>query len=932
MFKKLLGGLLDSNEKVIKRFEPTVEHINSLEPQLQSLSDEQLRVKTDEFRGRLAGGETLDDILPEAFAAVREAAKRAIKQRHFDVQLIGGIVLHQGRIAEMKTGEGKTLVATLPSYLNALELNDEWIEKAEQMQGADPAGWRFKPYGLYRSEGGVEEWRLIDTYSIDTTAVGVGVPTKVIQVSRGVHVVTVNDYLSKRDCHWMGAVYNALGLSVATIQHEASFVYDSSYVTEDKTWPRLRPVKRREAYEADITYGTNNEFGFDYLRDNMVVDLSQCVQRELNYAIVDEVDYILIDEARTPLIISGPAPEASDKYPVFARIAAALNAEADYEIEERERSVKLTDEGMTRVEGLLKAEGLLRSPDLYDPSNAMLMYYLESALKARVLFKRDREYVVRNGQVIIIDEFTGRMMPGRRYSEGLHQAIEAKEGVKVQRENMTMATVTFQNYFRMYEKLAGMTGTALTEAEEFHKIYKLDAVVIPTNRPLLRGDHSDFIYQNEEAKFRAVSEEIKKLNADGKPVLVGTVSIEKSEHLSDMLMRKGVKHEVLNAKNHEKEAVIVAQAGRVGAVTVATNMAGRGVDIILGGNPEGRETSDWQKEHDKVVETGGLHIIGTERHEARRIDNQLRGRAGRQGDPGYSRFYVSLEDDVVRRFGGERIKGIMERFKFDEDMPIENAMVTKSIEGSQTKIEGYNFDIRKHLVEYDDVVNAHREVIYAERRKILSGTDIKANIISMMTGEIKGICDMHLSKGADEIDAAAFLKEIGSVMPPPHDLNAAAVKQMDRVAVEERLIKHIDDVYAQREQEFGAEKMRLLERLIMLRMIDRAWVEHLTQMEQMRQSAGLEAMGQRDPLVIYKQRGHATFQALTAGIEHDVATTIFRVKIEEKPSQSKMVQSPMAQAAKRPEKAKEDKRTPGRNDPCPCGSGKKYKKCCGQNK
>jgi len=862
---KWLGGLIDSNEKVIKRFEPVVEEINSLEAQFESLSNEQLRSKTDEFRKRLAGGEELDDILPDAFAAVREAAKRTIKQRHFDVQLIGGMVLHQGHIAEMKTGEGKTLVATLPSYLNALP-------------------------------------------------------------GKGVHVVTVNDYLSKRDCWWMGPIYNALGLSVATIQHEASFIFDPAYTTEDKAWPHLRPVKRREAYAADITYGTNNEFGFDYLRDNMVVDLSQCVQRELNYAIVDEVDYILIDEARTPLIISGPAPEASDKYAVFARVAAAIESGKDYEIEERERAVKLTDEGMSRVEGLLKTEGLLRSPDLYDPSNAMLMYYLESALKARVLFKRDREYLIKNGQVIIVDEFTGRMMPGRRYSEGLHQAIEAKEGVKVQRENMTMATITFQNYFRMYEKLAGMTGTAITEAEEFHKIYKLDAVVIPTNKPMVREDHSDFIYQNEEAKFRAVTEEIKKLHSEGKPVLIGTVSIEKSEHLAEMLMRKGVQHEVLNAKNHEKEAAIVAQAGRVGAVTVATNMAGRGVDIILGGNPEGRETSDWQKEHDRVVELCGLHIIGTERHEARRIDNQLRGRSGRQGDPGYSRFYVSLEDDVVKRFGGDRIKGIMERFKFDEDVPIENAMVNKAIESSQTKIEGYNFDIRKHLVDYDDVVNKHREVIYGERHKILSGSDVKANITSMVTKELQGICAVYLDKGtAAEIDAAAFLKDIGNMLPLPPELNAAAVKQMDRVAIEERLLKRIDEIYEQREKEFGADKMRLLERLIMLRMIDRAWVEHLTSMEQMRQSAGLEAAGQRDPLVVYKQRGNETFQALKAGIEHDVATTIFRVKIEEKPSPS-----PMAQAAKRPEKASAAKGTPGRNNPCPCGSGKKYKKCCGK--
>ena len=872
---KWLGGFIDSNEKAVKRFDKTVERINALEPQMQALSNEQLRAKTDEFRNRLKGGEALDDILDEAFAAVREAGKRALSQRHFDVQLIGGVVLHLGRIAEMKTGEGKTLVATLPSYLNALD-------------------------------------------------------------GKGVHVVTVNDYLSKRDCQWMGPIYHMLGLSVATIQHEASFVYDPTFVTEDKAWPHLRPVTRREAYAADITYGTNNEFGFDYLRDNMVIDLSQCVQRELNYAIVDEVDYILIDEARTPLIISGPAVEAADKYKTFSRLTSSLIATQDYEIEEREKTVKLTDEGMSKMEDMLRREGLLKGPDLYDPANYLLTHYLESSLKARVMYKRDREYVIKNGEVIIVDEFTGRMMPGRRYSEGLHQAIEAKEGVHVQRESTTMATITFQNYFRMYDKLAGMTGTAVTEAEEFHKIYKLEVVVIPTNKNLIRKDATDLVYQNEEAKFRAVTEEIKKLHDDGKPVLVGTASIERSEHLSEMLLRKGIQHEVLNAKNHEKEAAVVAQAGGVGAVMVATNMAGRGVDIILGGKPPAREdfenetefknkNAEWQAEHDKVVDLGGLHIIGTERHEARRIDNQLRGRAGRQGDPGSTRFYVSLEDEVVRRFGGDRIKGIMERFKLDEDMPIENAMVMRAVEESQKKIEGYHFDIRKHLVDYDDVINAHREVIYDERKKILSGADMKANIKSMTVKEIQGICGLFLGKERTaDWDAGLFLKEIGNILPAPPDMNAAAVKQMDKAAIEERLLKHADEVYEQHEQDFGADKMRLLERLVMLRTIDTAWVEHLTSMEQMRQSAGLEAIGQRDPLVIYKQRGHEAFDALTAGIEHDVSHTIFKVKIEERPAPS-----PMAQAAVRGEKAHATDK-PGRNDLCPCGSGKKYKKCCGK--
>ncbi len=864
---KILGSLIDSNEKVLKRLNPTVARINALEPQFESLSDEQLRGKTDEFRKRFDDGESLDDILPEAFAAVREAARRSIKQRHFDVQLIGGMVLHQGRIAEMKTGEGKTLVATLPTYLNAL-------------------------------------------------------------TGKGVHVVTVNDYLSKRDSYWMGPVYHLLGLSVATIQHESSFVFDPDFESEDATWKHLRPVNRREAYAADITYGTNNEFGFDYLRDNMVVDLSQCVQRELNYAIVDEVDYILIDEARTPLIISGPAMEAEEKYKVFARLIPNLKKESDYTIDERDRAVSLTDEGISKVERMLSGEGLLKAPDLYDPSNYMLTHYLESALKAHVLFRRDRDYVVKDGQVIIIDEFTGRMMPGRRWSDGLHQAVEAKEGVRIQRENITMATITFQNYFRMYDKLAGMTGTALTEAEEFFKIYKLEVVVIPTNRPMIRQDHSDQVYQNEEAKFRAVASEIEELYKSQRPVLVGTISIEKSELLSDILKRRGVPHQVLNAKQHEREAAIVAQAGRLGAITVATNMAGRGVDIILGGNPDGRETADWQKEHDSVVGLGGLHILGTERHEARRIDNQLRGRAGRQGDPGSSRFFVSLEDDVMRRFGGERIQGIMERVHMDEDLPIENAIVNKAIESSQTKIEGYNFDIRKHLVDYDDVVNKHREVIYAERRKILSGADLKANIQSMIAEAVRNLIGTYLSaEHRDTWDVNGLLGEVNKFMPPPPGLDAKSLTEVNRNDVEQKLLQQAEALYAQREQEFGADKMRLLERIVMLRTIDRLWVEHLTTMENMRQGVGLHAVGGRDPLVMYKHEGQAMFQSLLASITHDVVHTIFRVKIEErgKPQQ----QSPMAQAAQRRESATEAKKV-GRNDPCPCGSGKKYKKCCGK--
>ena len=843
---KRLGGFLDSNEKELRRLQPLVERINALEPEFEVLSNDQLRQKTDEFKARLERGESLDRLLPEAFAAVREAAKRTLGQRHFDVQLMGGIVLHQGKIAEMKTGEGKTLVATLPVYLNAL-------------------------------------------------------------TGKGAHVVTVNDYLAKRDCHWMGPIYHLLGLSVASIQHEASFLFDPDHDSGDPAWRYLKTISRRQAYEADVTYGTNNEFGFDYLRDNMVVDLSQCVQRPLHYAIVDEVDYILIDEARTPLIISGPAVEAAEKYKIFAKLVPHLRSEVDYQVDERDRVVTLTEEGISKMEKLLKKEGLLKAPDLYDPSNYLLTHYLESALKAHVLYRRDRDYVVKDGQVIIVDEFTGRLMHGRRYSEGLHQAIEAKEGVPVQRENITLATITFQNYFRLYEKLAGMTGTAMTEAEEFHKIYGLEVVAIPTNKPMIRIDYPDQIYRNEEAKFRAVAREIEKLHAEGRPVLVGTVSIEKSEYLSDLLRRKGILHQVLNAKHHEKEAAIIAQAGQPGAVTVATNMAGRGVDIMLGPG---------------VAEKGGLHVIGTERHEARRIDNQLRGRAGRQGDPGSSRFYVSLEDDVVRRFGGERIKGLLERFHFDEDAPIEHSMVSKAIENAQVRIEGYHFDIRKHLVEYDDVVNQHREVIYSERRKILSGADLKANIQSMITEEIQSLISSCLAGNRPEDwDVEGLVNEVSTIFPLPPDLNAHSLPQMSLSEIEERLLEHARSLYEQREQELGSENMRMLERLVMLRTIDRLWVDHLTAMETMRQGIGLRAVGGRDPLVLYKQEGHAMFQSLLSGITHDVVHTIYKVGIVKEKAPAP---SPMAQAAKRKEAVGAGHKV-GRNDPCPCGSGKKYK-------
>jgi preprotein translocase subunit SecA len=851
MFKRIINIVGDSNERELKRLQPMVDKINALEQKYEKLSNDELRARATDFRERMAEREGVDGLLPEVFAAVREAAKRTIGQRHYDVQLLGGIVLHQGKIAEMKTGEGKTLVATLSVSLNAL-------------------------------------------------------------AGKGVHVVTVNDYLAKRDPQWMGPIYHALGISVACIQHEGAYLFDPEHEPEDPRLKHLRPVSRREAYEADVTYGTNNEFGFDYLRDNMVVDLRQRVQRDLNYAIVDEVDNILIDEARTPLIISGAAEEAAEKYRTFARLAPRLRPEEDYVIEERTRAINLTENGVARMEQWLGV------PNLYDPANYALTHYVDNALRAHVMYKRDRDYVVKDGEVVIVDEFTGRLMFGRRYSEGLHQAIEAKEGVKIQRESITMATITFQNYFRMYEKLAGMTGTAVTEAEEFDKIYGLDVVVVPTNRPLIRDEYRDQIYKNEESKFKAVVREIQEFNGEGRPVLVGTVSIEKSELLSDMLSKKGIKHEVLNAKNHEKEAGIVAQAGRVGAVTIATNMAGRGVDIILGGTLDGRDEGEWRAEHEKVIEAGGLHIVGTERHEARRIDNQLRGRAGRQGDPGSSRFYVSMEDDLMRRFGGDRVKGVMEWAGFDEDTPLEHGLVGRVIENSQQKVEAYHFDIRKHLVEYDDVVNRHREVIYAEREKILSGADLKANIQDMIREDL--IEQVHanlLDEQGDNWDLDALVGGVNAIVPLPPQLSKDKLALMSRSEVEDAILKYADDLYEQREQEMEPLKMRVLERLVMLRAIDSRWVEHLTTMENMRQGIGLQALAQRDPLVAYKREGHAMFQDMMDSVHHDIVRTIYHVGIVKEQSPPERQKAPVA-------------RRVGRNDPCPCGSGKKYKKCCGK--
>jgi len=807
-FKKILG---DPNKKYLKKIQPLVEKINSLEREFEKLSDGKLVEKTFEFKERLKKGESLDDILPESFALVREAAKRNLNQRHFDVQLMGGIVLHQGKIAEMKTGEGKTLAATLPAYLNALE-------------------------------------------------------------GKGVHIVTVNDYLAKRDTVWMGQIYHSLGLKVGCIVHDAAYLYDPTPIEKDRERDMiggfkvieefLKPVSRKEAYQADITYGTNNEFGFDYLRDNMVYDLDDRVQRGHNFAIIDEVDSILIDEARTPLIISAPERESSKWYSEFAKIIPRLKKDIDYEIDEKLKAVTLTEKGIEKIERILNID------NIYEQKGIKYLHYLEQSLRAHVLFKRDRDYVVKDGKVIIVDEFTGRLMPGRRWSGGLHQAIEAKEGVEIQPESITLASITFQNYFRMYKKLAGMTGTAATSAEEFDKVYNLEVIVIPTQKPMIRKDLPDKVYKTEKAKFKAVVEEIKKRHQKGQPILVGTTSIEKSEYLGKLLEREGIPHQILNAKHHEREGLIIAQAGKLGAVTVATNMAGRGVDIILGGNPPDPE------EAKKVRELGGLHVIGTERHEARRIDNQLRGRAGRQGDPGSSQFFLSLEDDLLRIFGGEKIKFLMEKLKIPEDQPIEAKIVSGVIESAQAKIEGMNFDLRKHLLEYDEVLNKHRETIYRKRREIL-----------------------EMAKKGELRDYILNLFE------------KSGFKRED---------------YLKKEKEIGEQKMREIEKIIALKVIDSFWVTHLEEMESLRDAVRLRAYGQRDPLVEYKTEGHKMFKKLMSLIEGTIAYNI-----------SKISSSSVSFEKERKEEKIIPKRKVGRNDPCPCGrkdplTGKpiKYKKCC----
>jgi len=821
--------LLDDNEREVKRLYRIVEQVNELEPQMQQLSDTALAGKTDEFRERLKNGAELDDILPEAFAVVREVSRRTLGMRHFDVQILGGIVLHQGRIAEMKTGEGKTLVATLPAYLNAL-------------------------------------------------------------TGRGVHIVTVNDYLASRDAAWMGPIYEFLGMSVGLVVHG------------------MNHEEKQRAYRADITYGTNNEYGFDYLRDNMVVTPDLKVQRELYYAIVDEVDSILIDEARTPLIISGEADKPTDLYYQIARFIPRLKPETDYKVDEKAHLVTLTDEGVARTEKYFNID------NLGDDRYLELAHHINQGLKAYCLMKRDRDYVVKDGKVIIVDEFTGRLMFGRRYSDGLHQAIEAKEGVRIERESQTLATITFQNYFRMYKKLAGMTGTAATEETEFRKIYGMDVVVIPTHKPMIREDKPDIIYRTEEGKFQAVVEDIVERYRKGQPVLVGTISIEKSEKLSNMLSRRGVPHQVLNAKYHEKEAQIIAQAGQKGSVTIATNMAGRGTDIVLG---EG------------VAELGGLYVLGTERHEARRIDNQLRGRSGRQGDPGESRFYVSLEDDLMRLFGSENIEGLMDRLGMDDSVPIEHKLISRAIENAQKKVENRNFDIRKHVLEYDDVINQQREVIYAERNKVLNGEDLSETVLAMIDDVAQGIVDRFAGeqKYADEWDLEGFLNYVERNFIPEPDFGRQELMGLTRDEVTELLKEKARSLYDRRVEEMGAETVGELQKALLLRIIDDKWMDHIDAMDQLRHGISLRAYGQRDPLVEYKFEAYNAFQDMIASIKEDVVRYIFRVRVVSQPRERATVENRDGEVARKPVRA--DKKI-GRNDPCPCGSGKKYKKCCGR--
>ena len=839
LMKKIFG---DPNAKELKICQGYVEQINALEPEMVKLSDASLYAKTSEFKLRLSKGETLDDILVEAFAVVREAARRVLGLRHFDVQLIGGCVLHRGKIAEMRTGEGKTLVATLPVYLNAL-------------------------------------------------------------TGQGVHVVTVNEYLARRDSEDMGRVYRFLGLTVGLVKHEMDF------------------PERKAAYAADITYGTNNEFGFDYLRDNMVVSVDQMVQRPLSFAVVDEVDSILIDEARTPLIISGPGEKSTDLYKTLSHIVAQLTVgeDNDYTVDEKLKTVSPTEKGIAKVEKLLGVKNMYEGEAGVDFSHQLMQ-----ALKAKALMLLDRDYVVKDGEVIIVDEFTGRLMFGRRFSEGLHQAIEAKEGVKVERESQTLATITFQNYFRMYKKLSGMTGTAKTEEQEFQKIYRLDVIVIPTNKPMVRIDYPDVIYKTKKAKYKAAADDIAECHKTGRPVLVGTTSIQQSEELSEVLKHRGIKHNVLNAKFHEKEAEIIADAGQYGAVTIATNMAGRGTDIVLG---EG------------VPELGGLHIVGTERHESRRIDNQLRGRCARQGDPGSTRFYLSLEDDLMRLFGSDNISGIMDKLGMEDDEPIEHKLVTRSIESAQKKVESRNFDMRKHVLEYDDVMNQQREVIYEQRRRILMKGDLKENIIDMINRLVDRTMTMYAPPEvySEEWDLPAMIAYAEEFYAPEGKLTVEHLQTLSREELDEYLHETAINHYEERENMMGSGVMRELENLVMLKVVDSQWMEHLDAMDMLREGVGLRAYGQRDPLVEYKFEAYDMFEAMKGAIQDDVVRYIYRVNLVSQPKvedhlANASVNNPSGDSENEKKQPLHNKNEIGRNDPCPCGSGKKYKNCCGKEK
>ena len=889
-------NLFDSNAKEIKKYSQLVDRINALEPQMQALSDYDLQAKTADFKNRLTQGASINDFMLEAYAVVREASRRVLGMRHFDVQLIGGMALHDGRIAEMKTGEGKTLVATCPVYLNAL-------------------------------------------------------------TGKGVHVVTVNEYLSARDSQWMGKLYKFLGLSVGLIGYA------------------VPPAEKIRQYNADITFGTNNEFGFDYLRDNMAVRPSNQVQRELHFAIIDEVDSILIDEARTPLIISGQAEKPTERYYQMAKIAARMRREQDFTIDEKARVIMLTPEGVA------KAEQLLGVTNLYDNANTEINHFVQQALKAEFLFKRDRDYVVKDGQVVIVDEFTGRLMDGRRYSDGLHQAIEAKENVIVKNESQTLASITLQNYFRMYQKIAGMTGTAMTEEDEFKAIYGLDVVEIPTNKPVARIDHPDVVYKTEAGKFRAIIRQVKECHEKGQPVLVGTVSIEKSEVLSKMLSKKGIKHNVLNAKQHEKEAEIVAQAGKYGAVTIATNMAGRGTDIILGGNAEFMAKAEMKKQGmeddvineaisyaetdneeilnarkiyrdlyekyneevkekaEKVKEAGGLFILGTERHESRRIDNQLRGRSGRQGDVGESRFFLSLEDDLMRLFGGDRITGMMEVLKVEEDMPIEAKMLTKVIESSQKKVEGRNFAIRKNVLNYDDVMSAQRQIIYSQRAKVLDGEDIHEYILKMIQDMISETVDQYLLDDGvkDDWNLAGLRDRFMGLFTVNEDFRFSTeeLESTSKQDIVDKLVGRALDFYQKKEEKISSEVLRELERVILLKIVDIKWMAHIDDMEELKRGIGLRSYGQKNPVVEYRFEGFEMFDAMVESIREETIRLLFTIQL--KPNE----QAPKREQVMKPEDTGSDgtvANTPrkvkgkvGRNDPCPCGSGKKYKKCCGMD-